>query len=66
MQLHDINARRQLAFEHIDELARDWRRAQKASAAELRHSEQAEHATPASLLNRLRRRRPARAAAQRP
>ena len=56
----------QLAFEHIDELARDWRRAQKASEAELRQSEQAEHAAPASPLNRLRRRGPARAAAQRP
>lgn len=65
MHVHDINARRQLAFEHIDELARDWRRAQKASAAELRQSEQAEHAAP-SLLNRLRRRGPARVAAQRP
>ena len=66
MHLHDSNARRQIAREHADELARDWRRAQKAAEPEPWQSEQAEYAAPASLLNRLRRRRPARAAAQRP
>jgi hypothetical protein len=65
MHVHDSNARRQIAREHADELARDWRRAQKAAEPEPWQSEKAEHA-PASLLNRLRRRRPARAAAQRP
>jgi hypothetical protein len=66
MHLHDSNARRLLAREHADELARDWRRAQKASGPEPWQSAKSEHAAPASLLNRLRRRRPARAAAQRP
>jgi hypothetical protein len=66
MHLHDSNARRQIAREHAVELARDWRRAQKAAEPELRQSAKAEHAAPASLLSRLRRRRPARAAAQRP
>jgi hypothetical protein len=65
MHLHDSNARRQIAREHADDLARDWRRAQKAAEPEPWQSEQDEHA-PASLLNRFRRRRPARAAAQRP
>jgi hypothetical protein len=66
MHLHDSNARRQIAREHADELARDWRLAQKAAVSESRQSAAAEHAAPASLLNRLRRRRPARTAAQRP
>jgi hypothetical protein len=66
MHLYDANARRQLVREHVDELARDVRRAAKASAHELRRSEKAERANLASLLNRLRRRLPARAAAQRP
>jgi hypothetical protein len=63
MHLHDSNARRQIAREHADELARDWRRAQKAAEPEPRQSARAESAAPASSLNRLRRRRPA---AQRP
>ena len=66
MHLYDPNGRRQFAHEHVDELARDWRRAQKMAAPQLRQSEQAGHAGPASLLNRLRRRRLPRAAAQRP
>jgi hypothetical protein len=66
MHLDDINARRQLAFEHIDELARDWRRAQKASAAEAAPVGASRARRPRSPLNRLRRRGPAQAAAQRP
>jgi hypothetical protein len=62
MYLYDANARRQIAREHADELARDARRAAEAPA---RH-QTADRARPAALLNRLRRRRPARAAAQRP
>jgi hypothetical protein len=67
MHLYDSNARHQLARERADELGRDWRRAQKAAEREPWQSERAEHAGPASLLRRLRRRRPAEAAApQRP
>jgi hypothetical protein len=63
MHLHDDNARRQLAAERVDELARDFRRAQKA---EERQRPDAEHRVLAALLRRRRRRRPARVAAQRP
>jgi hypothetical protein len=66
MYLYDTNARIQIAREHADELARDARRAAKAPAPEPQQSDRAEHAGPASLLNRLRRRRPAPAAAPRP
>ena len=55
MQLYDVNARRQIIREHVDELARDARRMAKAEQAA------AERARPALL-----RRRPARAAVQRP
>jgi hypothetical protein len=59
--MYDSDARIQLARERADELARDYRRAQKADA----RKRQSERATLAPLLNRLRR-RPERAAAQRP
>ena len=36
MHLHDSNARRQIARERADELARDWRLAQKAAEPKLR------------------------------
>jgi hypothetical protein len=65
MYLYDTNARIQIAREHVAELARDARRAAKVPAPELQQSGSAEHAGPASLL-RLRRRRPAPAAAPRP
>jgi hypothetical protein len=66
MHLHDSNARSQIARERADELARDWRQAQNAAVPEPRQAEQVELATPASLLDRLLRRRPVQAAAQRP
>ena len=62
MHPYDDNARRQLAREHVDALARDARRAPRAREPR----REAEHAVAAALLNRLRRRRPARAAAERP
>jgi hypothetical protein len=62
MYLFDANARRQIAREHADELARDARRA----AAAPDRPQPADRAGPAALLHRFRRRRPARAAAQRP
>lgn len=62
MHPYDTNARLQLAREHADELARDARRTARAPAREPQQAEQAERA----WLNRLRRRRPARAATQRP
>jgi hypothetical protein len=61
MHPYDDNARRQLAREHVAQLARDAQRAPKADEL----PEQAALAA-APLLNRVRRRRPARAAAQRP
>lgn len=63
MHLYDVNARRQLVREHVDDLTRDARRIANAPA---HRAKKAEHAGLAALLNRLRRRRPARAAAQRP
>jgi hypothetical protein len=63
MHPYDDNARRQLAREHVAQLARDAQRAPKAHEP---RPEEAERAIAAALLNRLRRRRPARAAAQRP
>lgn len=63
MHLPDSNARRQLAREHADELGRDWRRAQKTAEREPWLSERAGHPSLASLVRRLRRRRPAEAAA---
>jgi hypothetical protein len=62
MHPYDDNARRQLAREHVAQLARDAQRAPKADEL----PEQAERAAAPALRNRLRRRRPARAAAQRP
>jgi hypothetical protein len=59
--MYDSDARIQLARERADELARDYRRAQKADARD----RQSERSAPAPLLSRLLR-RPARAAAQRP
>jgi hypothetical protein len=63
MHPYDDNARRQLAREHVARLTRD---AQRPPRTREPRPEQAEHAVAAALFNRLRRRRPARAAEQRP
>jgi hypothetical protein len=63
MHLPDSNVRRQLAREHADELGRDWRRAQKTAEPEPWQSKRAGHPSLASLVRRLRRRKPAEAAA---
>jgi hypothetical protein len=63
MQLHDSYSRNELARERAGELARDWRRAQKAAEREPWQSERAEHAGVVSLFRRRRRRRLAEAAA---
>ena len=65
MHIYDVNARRQIVREHVDALARDARRAPDAPARRPQ-PEHAEDARVAALVNRLRRRRPARTAAQRP
>ena len=59
--MYDSDARLQLARERRDELARDYRRAQRSDARD----RQSERAASTPLLSRLLR-RPARAAAQRP
>ena len=60
--LHDTNVRRQLARERVDELARDFRRAQRAATHE---RPEAQHTVLVALLQRLRKRKP-EVAAQRP
>jgi hypothetical protein len=67
MHAHDYNSRRLIARERAAELARDWHQAQQAAESDPWQSEEDEDAVSLSLLNRLlRRRTPARAAAQRP
>jgi cbb3-type cytochrome oxidase subunit 3 len=63
MHLYDSHSRHQLARERAGELARDWRRAQKAAEREPWQTERAEHAGLVSLFRRRRRRRLAEAAA---